>query len=60
MNFQVVKNKELQLQEQLINEPKIILADEPTGSLDKKTAKEIFKLLKKQINQKKINNICNS
>ena len=38
----------------LINEPKIILADEPTGSLDKKTSDEIFRLLKKQINPKRI------
>jgi len=29
----------------LINEPAIILADEPTGSLDQKTAKEVFKVL---------------
>ena len=29
----------------LINEPEIILADEPTGSLDQKTAKEVFKTL---------------
>ncbi|MDB9937364.1 ABC transporter ATP-binding protein [Candidatus Pelagibacter sp.] len=29
----------------LINEPKIILADEPTGSLDRATAKEVFKIL---------------
>ena len=29
----------------LINEPEIILADEPTGSLDQKTAKEVFKVL---------------
>ena len=29
----------------LINEPEIILADEPTGSLDQKTAKEVFKIL---------------
>jgi len=29
----------------IINSPKIILADEPTGSLDKKNAKLIFKLL---------------
>ena len=34
----------------LINEPEIILADEPTGSLDLKTAKEIFEILKNQIN----------
>ncbi len=38
----------------LINEPKIILADEPTGSLDKKTSEEIFDLLKKQVNSKRI------
>ena len=29
----------------LINEPEIILADEPTGSLDRATAKEVFKIL---------------
>jgi ABC-type lipoprotein export system ATPase subunit len=38
----------------LINEPKIILADEPTGSLDIKTSMEIFNLLKKQINSKRL------
>ncbi len=38
----------------LINEPKIILADEPTGSLDKKNAEEIFELLKKQVNSKRL------
>ena len=32
----------------IINDPEIILADEPTGSLDIKTAKIIFKLLKDQ------------
>ena len=31
----------------LINDPQIILADEPTGSLDLKTAKEVFKTLYK-------------
>ena len=31
----------------LINEPEIILADEPTGSLDRSTAKEVFKILYK-------------
>jgi len=34
----------------IINDPDIVLADEPTGSLDMKTAKDIFKLL---YNQKK-------
>ena len=29
----------------LINEPEIILADEPTGSLDQSTAKDVFKVL---------------
>ena len=38
----------------IVNEPKIILADEPTGSLDKKTSIEIFKLLKKQISPKRL------
>ena len=38
----------------LINEPKIILADEPTGSLDKKNSEEIFLLLKKQLNPKRL------
>ena len=38
----------------LINEPKIILADEPTGSLDKKSSEEIFGLLKKQINPQRL------
>ena len=36
----------------IINDPEIILADEPTGSLDLNTAKEIFELLN---NQKKPN-----
>ena len=31
----------------LINKPEIILADEPTGSLDQTTAKEVFKILYK-------------
>ena len=34
----------------LINNPQIILADEPTGSLDLETAKGVFEILKKQIN----------
>ena len=38
----------------LINNPQIILADEPTGSLDLETAKEIFDILKKQINPNRL------
>ncbi len=38
----------------LINNPQIILADEPTGSLDLETAKEIFEILKNQINPNRL------
>ena len=38
----------------LINNPQIILADEPTGSLDLETAKEIFEIIKNQINPNRI------
>ena len=38
----------------VINNPQIILADEPTGSLDLDTAKEIFNLLKNQINSNRL------
>ena len=38
----------------LINQPKILLADAPTGSLDKKNAKQIFKLLLKLKNKNRV------
>ena len=38
----------------IINDPQIILADEPTGSLDLETAKDIFELLKSQINKDRL------
>ena len=38
----------------VINNPQIILADEPTGSLDMETAKAIFQLLKNQINSNRL------
>ena len=38
----------------LINSPDIILADEPTGSLDLKNAKEVFKILLKLKNKKRL------
>ena len=38
----------------IINDPEIILADEPTGSLDLNTAKEIFKLLESQKNPNRL------
>jgi len=38
----------------IINDPDIILADEPTGSLDLKTAKDIFTLLNNQKNPNRL------
>ena len=38
----------------LINEPQIILADEPTGSLDQSTAREVFDILYKLKNSNRI------
>ncbi len=38
----------------VVNNPQIILADEPTGSLDVETAKIIFDLLKKQLNSNRL------
>ena len=38
----------------LINEPQIILADEPTGSLDQSTAREVFDVLYKLKNSNRI------
>tara|TARA_X000001036_G_scaffold426253_1_gene453428 strand:- start:352 stop:1044 length:693 start_codon:yes stop_codon:yes gene_type:complete len=38
----------------LINSPEIILADEPTGSLDLKNAKEVFKILFKLKNKNRL------
>lgn len=38
----------------LINEPMLILADEPTGNLDSKTGDQIFEIFKKLNNEKNI------
>ncbi len=38
----------------LINSPEIILADEPTGSLDFQNAKEVFKILLKLKNKNRL------
>jgi len=38
----------------LINSPEIILADEPTGSLDLKNAKDVFKILFKLKNKNRL------
>lgn len=42
----MVNNKELRFGSALINAPSIILADEPTGNLDKKNGQEIIEILK--------------
>ena len=38
----------------VVNDPQILLADEPTGSLDNNTAKIIFEILKKQLNSNRL------
>ncbi|WP_233750477.1 hypothetical protein [Halarcobacter anaerophilus] len=35
----------------MINKPKVLFADEPTGNLDSKNAKTVFKLFKKLSNE---------
>ena len=44
----------------LINKPKLILADEPTGSLDIKNAENILDILKSIKDDKTLNYICNT
>ena len=39
------ENQRIAIARALINKPKIILADEPTGNLDYKSAKNVFKIL---------------
>ncbi len=38
----------------LINDPKALLADEPTGNLDEATAEEVFRLLKNMVKERSI------
>ena len=48
------ENQRIAIGRALINEPQIILADEPTGSLDSSTAKDVFNVLYKLKNSNRI------
>lgn len=49
-----MKKQRVSIARAVVNNPQIILADEPTGSLDINTAKELFKLLKNQLNSERL------
>jgi cell division transport system ATP-binding protein len=46
------EKQRLAISRALINDPMLVLADEPTGSLDPQTAKEIMLLIRKLAKQK--------
>ena len=46
MKCLVGKNKELLVLELIVTNPKLILADEPTGALDSKSSKSVIRKIK--------------
>ena len=57
-NYQGDSNSVLPLQEHLLADSPVILADEPTGNLDSDTADEIIEILKTSAH--KHGKVCNS
>ena len=46
-NFPADKSKRLQLRRAVVTDPVILVADEPTGDLDRKSAEEILTLMER-------------
>ncbi len=45
LNYQEESNKRVSIARAIVNNPKVLIADEPTGNLDPETAKEIMELI---------------
>lgn len=49
-----MSSRELLLQEALIASPEVLICDEPTGALDKKTGEYVMQLLQSLVNQQNV------
>ena len=47
LNSREANNKEWRLPGRLVNQPRILLADEPTGNLDSRTSVEVMEIFQK-------------